>query len=56
MPDIDYTPRQIQALGAEPGICRSLSPDGRFMCDLDAAHDGDCYGFELPTITLDEGF
>jgi hypothetical protein len=52
--DVDYTPREQAALGGMPGICRSLSPDRRFMCDLDAGHDGDCDGFELPTITLDE--
>ena len=52
--EIDYTPRERAALGGEPGICRSLSPDRQFMCDRDAGHDGDCEGFELPTITLDE--
>lgn len=52
--EIDYTPRQRAALGATPGICRSLNPDRTFMCDLDAGHDGDHSGFELPTVTLDE--
>jgi len=46
--------RQRAALGGTPGICRALSPERTFMCDLDIGHDGDHSGFELPTITLDE--
>ena len=46
--------RMRDALGGKPGICRALSPDRTFMCDLDAGHDGDHSGFELPTVTLDE--
>jgi hypothetical protein len=52
---IDYTPRERAALGGEPGICRALDPERTYMCDLDEGHDGDHHGFELPTITLDEG-
>lgn len=47
--------RQRAALGATAGICRALNPDRTFMCDLDAGHDCDHSGFELPTIALDEG-
>lgn len=39
---------------AEATICRALSPDGVYMCDLDAEHQGDHSGPELPTVTLDE--
>lgn len=48
--------RRRAALGATPGICRALNPKRTHMCDLDADHDGDHRGFELPTITLDEDF
>ena len=51
----DYTPRERAALGATPGICRALSPDRSYMCDLDVGHDGDHRGFLLPTVTVDEG-
>ena len=54
MSEIDYTDRQRAALGAGSGICRALSDDHAFMCELDSGHDGDHQGFELPTITLDE--
>jgi hypothetical protein len=46
--------REQVALRGDPGICRALSPDRGFMCDLDAGHEGDHSGFELPTVTLDE--
>lgn len=48
--------RQRAALGAALGICRAFNPTRTFMCDLDAGHDGDHQGFELPTATLDEEF
>lgn len=54
MSEPDYTDRQHAALGATPGICRALNPDRTFMCELDAGHEGDHLGFELPTVTLDE--
>jgi hypothetical protein len=54
MSESDYTPRQLAALGAGEGICRALNPTRTFMCELDAGHDGDHEGFELPTIELDE--
>ena len=50
----DYTDRQRAALGAGSGICRAISLDRMFMCELDEGHDGDHLGFELPTVTLDE--
>ncbi len=52
---VEYTAREREALGAGTGICRALNPERTFMCDLDTGHDGDHHGFELPTITLDEG-
>ena len=51
----DHPNRQQEALGATPGICRSLNATRTFMCDLPAGHDGMHNGFELPTITIDEG-
>jgi hypothetical protein len=48
--------RQHAALGSGPNICRALSPDRTFMCDLDSGHEGDHQGFELPTVTIDEDF
>ena len=51
---VDYTQREIDALGGVPGICRALNDERTFMCSLDAGHDGDHHGFELPTIELDE--
>lgn len=50
----DFTARELDALAAKPGICRALNTARTFMCDLDAGHDGDHSGFELPTVTLDE--
>lgn len=47
--------RERAALAGEPGFCRHLNPERTHMCDLDAGHTGDCYGFELPTIELAEG-
>jgi len=54
MSETDFTQRQRDALGDTPGICRALNPDRTFMCELDAGHDGQHDGFELPTVTLDE--
>lgn len=47
--------RRREALGATPGYCRALDPGRRYMCDRPAGHDGAHDGFELPTVTLDEG-
>jgi hypothetical protein len=54
MSDTNGVSREQVALRGDPGICRALSPDRGFMCDLDAGHEGDHSGFELPTVTLDE--
>mgnify|MGYP006172191295 CR=1 FL=1 len=51
-----YTPREMAALAAVPGICRAIDRTGTFMCSLDTEHDGDHDGFELPTIMIDEEF
>lgn len=52
----DFTARELDALGGKPGICRALNRERTHMCDLDAGHDGDHLGFELPTVTIDEEF
>lgn len=52
---VEYTPREKAALGAAPGICRVLNDERTHMCDLDAGHEGDHHGFELPTISIAEG-
>lgn len=49
---VDYTPRERAALGGVAGICRAINSERTFMCDLDANHEGDHHGFELPTITV----
>lgn len=54
MTEIDYTDRERATLGAAPGICRAIDPTKTFICSLDAGHDGDHDGFEMPTVTIEE--
>ena len=53
MTEIDYTDRERATLGAAPGICRAIDPTKTFICSLDAGHDGDHNGFEMPTVTIE---